>query len=137
MKFSWLSRAYYQKNKISFDYISEADLFMLKYKTYLYIIWRYFIMRLKEEEITVLKEKLFLLSNNAKIYLFGSRVDDTKRGGDIDLLIVSDELTKKDIQTLRLEFFKYFDEQKLDIVLDDGKFTNPFTKYIFPKSVQL
>lgn len=94
-------------------------------------------MRLSDEEVKVLKEKLLSLSDKAKIYLFGSRVDDTKKGGDIDLLIVSDEITKKDIRALRIEFFKYFGEQKLDIVLDDGKFKNPFIKYIFPKAVQL
>ena len=94
-------------------------------------------MRLKDEEIKVLKDKLFSLSSKAKIYLFGSRVDDTKKGGDIDLLIISDELSKKDIRSLRLEFFKYFDEQKLDIILDDGTLKDPFTKYIFQKAVQL
>ena len=46
-------------------------------------------MRLTVNEITLLKEKLALLSREAKLYLFGSRVDDSKRGGDIDLLVVS------------------------------------------------
>lgn len=37
-------------------------------------------MRLKNEEVSVLKNKLKSLSAEAKLYLFGSRVDDTKRG---------------------------------------------------------
>jgi len=94
-------------------------------------------MRLYKEQIEVLKNKLKTLSSNAKIYLFGSRVDDTKKGGDIDLLIISDELTKKDLRLLRVEFFKYFGEQKIDIILDNGEFKNPFTKHIFQKEVLL
>jgi len=94
-------------------------------------------MRLYKEQIEVLKNKLKTLSSNAKIYLFGSRVDDTKKGGDIDLLIISDELTKKDLRLLRVEFFKYFGEQKIDIILDNGEFKNPFTKHIFQKAVLL
>ena len=94
-------------------------------------------MRLKQEEIDTLKQKLYTLSCDAKLYLFGSRVDDTKRGGDIDLLIVSNELTKKDLRTLRIDFFNFFGEQKIDIVLDDGTFTNPFTKLILQKAVLL
>jgi len=94
-------------------------------------------MRLGQEQIELLKNKLKTLSLNAKIYLFGSRVDDSKRGGDIDLLIVSDELTKKDLRILRVEFFKHFGEQKLDIVLDNGEFKNPFTRHIFQKAVLL
>lgn len=94
-------------------------------------------MRLKKEQIEVLKNKLNTFSSDAKLYLFGSRVDDTKRGGDIDLLIVSDELTKKDLRLIRVEFFKHFGEQKLDILLDDGEFKNPFTKHIYEKAVLL
>jgi predicted nucleotidyltransferase len=94
-------------------------------------------MRLKSEEIKVLKNKLMTLSKDAKLYLFGSRVDDTKKGGDIDLLVVSDTITKKDLRGIRVEFFKYFGEQKIDIVLDDGKFNNPFSKYIFEKAIPL
>lgn len=94
-------------------------------------------MRLSQEQIEVLKNRLKTLSLNAKLYLFGSRVDDTKKGGDIDLLVVSDEITKKDLRLLRVEFFKYFGEQKLDIVLDNGEFKNPFTKHILQKAVLL
>ncbi|MCI0500478.1 MAG: nucleotidyltransferase domain-containing protein [Epsilonproteobacteria bacterium] len=94
-------------------------------------------MRLEENQIVVLKNKLQSLSSYAKLYLFGSRADDSKKGGDIDLLIVSDTITKKDLRQIRIEFFKYFGEQKLDIVLDDGSFTNPFTKHILQKAILL
>lgn len=94
-------------------------------------------MRLTRNEVTLLKEKLTSLSADAKLYLFGSRVDDAKRGGDIDLLVVSQKLTKKDLRHLRLAFFKVFGEQKLDILLDDGNFVNPFHKMISQKAVLL
>lgn len=94
-------------------------------------------MRLCKEQIDILKNTLFALSEEAKLYLFGSRIDDTKKGGDIDLLVLSDTLTKKDLRALRIEFFKHFGEQKLDIVLDNTQLENPFTKYIFPRAVKL
>lgn len=94
-------------------------------------------MRLYKEQVQVLKSKLATLSVDAKLYLFGSRVDDNARGGDIDLLVVSDKLTKKDLRVLRVDFFKHFGEQKLDIVLDNGEFKNPFTRHIFQKAVLL
>ena len=94
-------------------------------------------MRLSEEQIKVLKDKLNSISSSAKLYLFGSRVDDTKIGGDIDLLVVSKEVTKKDLRLLRIDFFDHFEEQKLDIVLDDGEFKNPFTKHIIKGAILL
>jgi len=94
-------------------------------------------MRLSQNEVTLLKEKLATLSKEAKLYLFGSRVDDSKRGGDIDLLVVSKKLTKKDLRRLRIAFFNVFGEQKLDILLDDGNFQNIFHKMISQKAVLL
>ena len=55
-------------------------------------------MRLSRSEIDVLKSKLSSLSSNAKLYLFGSRVDDTRKGGDIDLLIIDKNLTQNDLE---------------------------------------
>jgi predicted nucleotidyltransferase len=94
-------------------------------------------VRLSAEEVTILKEKLYSLSSTARLYLFGSRADDSKRGGDIDLLVISEALTKRDLRLLRVDFFKHFGEQKLDIILDDGKLTNTFTKHIFKKAILL
>jgi len=94
-------------------------------------------MRLSNEEVKVLKNKLYSLSCNAKLYLFGSRVDDNKKGGDIDLLVIDPDLTKKDLRLLRVDFFKHFGEQKLDLVLDDGALKNSFVKHIFKKAVLL
>lgn len=83
-------------------------------------------MRLQDKQVEVLKNRLKIFSKNAKLYLFGSRVDDTKKGGDIDLLIISDTLTKKDLRLIRVDFFKHFGEQKLDIVLDNGELKTTF-----------
>lgn len=94
-------------------------------------------MRISKEEIKVLKDKLKNISSSAKLYLFGSRIDDTKKGGDIDLLVVSKEVTKKDLRKLRIDFFENFGEQKLDIILDDGEFNSPFTKHIIKKAILL
>jgi predicted nucleotidyltransferase len=94
-------------------------------------------MRLSKEEIEFFKNEISKLSKDAKVYLFGSRVDESKRGGDIDLLIVSRKLTKKDLRRVRVEFFKRFGEQKLDIILDDGNLKEPFVKIILEKAVLL
>ena len=94
-------------------------------------------MRLSNQEIRVLKDKLISLADDAKLYLFGSRVDDSKRGGDIDLLVVSKKMTKRDLRLLRVEFFKEFGEQKLDIIIDNGEFKKPFNKLIFKKAILL
>ncbi len=45
-------------------------------------------MRLYQDQIKVLKNKLQSISSTAQLYLFGSRVDDTKRGGDIEKAIL-------------------------------------------------
>lgn len=71
------------------------------------------------------------------MYLFGSRVDDDKRGGDIDLLVVSSHLTKRDLRQLRIDFCRRFGDQKLDVVLDDGAFNNVFHQMIREKAVLL
>jgi predicted nucleotidyltransferase len=94
-------------------------------------------MRLREEAVGGLINSLNQLATDATQYLFGSRVDDTKRGGDIDLLVVSDKLNRRHLRKLRLDFFKYFGEQKLDIILDDGQFKNIFNKMVYEKAILL
>lgn len=76
-------------------------------------------MRLTKEEIKLIKQAFFEIFGDGKIYLFGSRVDDTKRGGDIDLYVNPknrDELRKKKIKFL-VKLDEYIGEQKIDVVV--------------------
>ena len=94
-------------------------------------------VRLSSAEIKNLKESVFFADPHADIYLFGSRTDLTKRGGDIDLLIISQCIKKGDLTQIRWNFFEEFGEQKMDIVTDDGSAETPFVEMIFPKAVQI
>ena len=49
-------------------------------------------MRLNNFEVGTIKECVYSLDKDAKVYLFGSCADDTARGGDINLLIISEKL---------------------------------------------
>ncbi|MFK7780591.1 MAG: nucleotidyltransferase domain-containing protein [Candidatus Gracilibacteria bacterium] len=76
-------------------------------------------MRLSLYEIeTIVKLKNKYFGNTSKIYLFGSRVDDAKKGGDIDLYVEADELsstfTKK--SDFLLELKSIIGEQKIDLI---------------------
>ncbi|MEO1927269.1 MAG: hypothetical protein ABGX26_01080 [Nautiliaceae bacterium] len=42
-------------------------------------------MRLTSKEIEIIKAQVHKVLNDAQIYLFGSRVDDSLKGGDIEL----------------------------------------------------
>ena len=60
-------------------------------------------MRLSKEEIEKIKEIVTENFGEAKIYLFGSRLDESKRGGDIDLFIIPTDnsaLYEKKIKTI-------------------------------------
>lgn len=80
-------------------------------------------MRLKENELKSIKNLFAKVFEHGDLYLFGSRVDDSKKGGDIDLYIVPQSaynLTSKKIDFLVL-LKKAIDEQKIDVVIDRGK----------------
>lgn len=54
-------------------------------------------MRLQHADIDIIKSTLHETIDDAKVFLFGSRTDDTKRGGDIDLFVQTHKnITLKD-----------------------------------------
>ncbi len=75
-------------------------------------------MRLREFEIEAIRKCAKDIIKEGRVYLFGSRADDTKKGGDIDLYI---ELPKKPDFMMKIDFLvclkKIIGEQKIDIVL--------------------
>lgn len=79
-------------------------------------------MRLTPHEIHAIKNAIKRwFGENARVWLFGSRVDDTKRGGDIDLYIETDTNDAAKIVKAKLEFLielqEKIGEQKIDVVL--------------------
>lgn len=93
-------------------------------------------MRLKNSEQAAILYAVQQLDLNADVYLFGSRVDDTKKGGDIDLLILSAILTRDDKRAIKSKLYDLLGEQKIDIVLavDDSE---PFVKLALGTGVKL
>ena len=81
-------------------------------------------MRLTNHEIKAIKDTFYEVFEDGDIYLFGSRVDDSKKGGDIDLYISPskqlDNLHQKKIDFLvKLDFA--IGEQKIDVIISKDK----------------
>ena len=60
-------------------------------------------MRLTSKEIKIIKNSIAKIFPKSDIYLFGSRVDDNKIGGDIDLYIISQDNKNSFANKLRLK----------------------------------
>ena len=74
-------------------------------------------MRLSAIEASAIREEIGRLDPQAEVYLYGSRVDDAARGGDVDLLVVSDTLGFRDILCLRRRILDRIGWQQLDLVV--------------------
>ena len=93
-------------------------------------------MRLNPTEREIIKQAIAGMDPHARIYLFGSRVDDSGRGGDIDLLIFSERLGATDRFSLRAEIFKHIEEQKLDLLIVKDE-SDPFVQLVMKEAVPL
>lgn len=83
-------------------------------------------MRISNDELRIIKslaEKYF--GENCSVYIFGSRVDDSKRGGDIDIYVETD-LDKDVILNAKIKFLvdlkTAIGDQKVDVVVFNPKF---------------
>jgi len=79
-------------------------------------------MRLSEIQISsICRETLASFGDKSHVWLFGSRVDDTKRGGDIDLYIEPEIEQAADLVDAKLVFLmkvhEALGEQRVDVVL--------------------
>ncbi|HDO27387.1 MAG TPA: nucleotidyltransferase domain-containing protein [Bacteroidetes bacterium] len=99
-------------------------------------------MRLTEEQIQVIKQTARqLFGDEVRVYLFGSRAYDNKKGGDIDLLIKTRD---KSMATLKNKLLFIVNlkmkigDQKIDVVFDlKGKYSGNFLDSIKKQSVEI
>jgi predicted nucleotidyltransferase len=87
-------------------------------------------MRLTQQEIQIIKSSVHeVMGENATVWLFGSRVDDSQRGGDIDLFVETDlsEPTERVLKTAQLwaQLQLRLGEQRIDIVLAAAQSDKP------------
>lgn len=87
-------------------------------------------MRLKSEEISAIKETATEhFGKNVKVYVFGSRTDDSKSGGDIDIYLETS--LKKDLFLKKIKYLvalkKKIGERRIDVVVNN----NTSNKLIF------
>ena len=95
-------------------------------------------MRLNPEIVLFLKQLIQEKIPGSTVYLFGSRADDKLRGGDIDLMILTDEPADKRVfRKIRVEFIKKFGWRKIDLVNFTYSNESSFRKLITGQSVQL
>jgi predicted nucleotidyltransferase len=82
-------------------------------------------MRLTTTQAQIIKDTVArVIGPSGRIWLFGSRADDTMRGGDIDLFVETDEIIPNRIKSLcKLEgsLVMAVGDRKLDILLKDGR----------------
>lgn len=78
-------------------------------------------MRLSKREIeAILEVAEDIYGTDVKVYLFGSRVDDSRRGGDIDLLVRTTSEKKGILDRVRMaaRIKSLIGDQKIDIIGD-------------------
>ncbi len=95
-------------------------------------------MRINNDILYFLKSAFLKEVPEAKIYLFGSRINDDAHGGDIDVMIVSNTLIdKRLIRNIRVEFYKKFGWQKIDLVNFRFCDSSIFKKIIEKEAIEL
>jgi len=93
-------------------------------------------MRLNQEQYKIIKQTVWHFDSRAQIRLFGSRIDNKKKGGDIDLIILSSSLKLKDKLMIRSILKEKLEERKIDIILIKKPVT-AFEKYTYNNSIPL
>lgn len=82
-------------------------------------------MRLQPEQVKTIKDTVKrLVGPSSRVWLFGSRANDGLRGGDIDLLVETDEIVSNRIKTLcKIEgaLVMALGDRKLDVLLKDAR----------------
>ncbi len=102
-------------------------------------------MRLKSSEVEKLIRVIngHLEQNAFELYLFGSRTDDQKKGGDIDLLLVTESFVKEKLLLkkgrMKSDLSATVGDQRVDLTISDtGEVKNDaFLKSVFPEAILL
>jgi len=99
-------------------------------------------MRLTAEQTEVIRIAVReIYGEDSRLWLFGSRVDDERRGGDIDLLVRPDSsgggYALMDKIRLLGKLERGLGERKIDIVIETPDDQRPIVKIAHERGIQL
>ncbi len=94
-------------------------------------------VRLKDWEIDVIKKVIKSFDKDAKIYIYGSRANLNKKGGDIDILVISKNISLENQIKIKAKLIRFLGDRKIDLlVAKDEKETN-FVELIYSQAVEI
>lgn len=99
-------------------------------------------MRLTEDQIaTICEAAAEAFGAQAQVWLFGSRVDHSKRGGDIDLFIRSDPAATDDRLHRKIRFLGMLErrlgERRIDVIIEHSGEPRPIEQLARETGVKL
>lgn len=75
-------------------------------------------MRLTDEEVSAIKAAARrVFGESATVRLFGSRVDDFRRGGDIDIYVEAEDVSLQQEIAFQMQLEDLLGEQRIDVVV--------------------
>lgn len=93
-------------------------------------------MRITQQQAKAIVQHVHAIDTNAAVYLYGSRVNDAMKGGDVDIAIVSDKIAMSNKVALQVNLYDVLEGLKLDIlVVEDTEM--PFWQLIQPTAIYL
>ena len=93
-------------------------------------------MRLTVDQKCTIQEIIRLADPEAIVYLFGSRTDDKRKGGDIDLLVLSTKIDLLKKLDLLAALHQRLGERKIDIAVYESP-DRPFAKIAIENGILL
>lgn len=93
-------------------------------------------MRLMQEEQLAISAAIHQADAGAAIYLFGSRVDDTAKGGDIDLLVLSQKIDLMAKLSILAQLHQKLGARKIDLAIYPDS-SSPFSRMAMQTGVLL
>jgi predicted nucleotidyltransferase len=93
-------------------------------------------MRLANEEQSVISDTIYQSDADAQIYLFGSRVNDAAKGGDIDLLVLSKKINLMAKLDILVQLHQKLGDRKIDIAVYPDAI-RPFPRMVMREGVRL
>ena len=105
-------------------------------------------MRLNDDQIQAIRQAATnAFGQGTSVWLFGSRVDDAKKGGDIDLLVCPQVRSAEDAAEPQQTFMqkikmlnlleRYLGERKIDLVVEQAQDPRPIVEVAHKTGIKI